>query len=516
MKAAQRISACAAMLLMMFTAAWPQTAARKEITAGSAEQKTAAYFESVRNQPSLLMDFLQRMPKGGDLHNHLSGAVYAESFIRWAVQDGLCVDRASSSFVNCDTARDNTPASTAYTDVALYGQLLDAFSMRGLLASKESGHDHFFATFGKFGVATNGHTTDMIEEVRSRAAKENLQYMELMFNPDNGQAAGLGRKLGWNSDLAKLRQDLLAGGLTDIVTQASRSLDEIESKEKQDMHCGEPNASAGCAVQARYLYQVARGLAKEMVFAQILAGFEMASRDPRVVGLNLVMAEDWYVPIHDFNLHMEMIDYLHQQYPKVHITLHAGELTQTIAEPEDMFHIRASVEKAHAERIGHGVDVMHEPQPLELLKEMAAKHVLVEICLTSNDVILGVTGTRHPLPMYLKYGVPVALATDDEGVSRGNMTQEYQRAAETYHLSYAELKKMARASLTYSFLPGESLWRDQKPGRDSGTCLMIYAMNSNHPESPCTQLFKTSAKAAAEADLEFAFRDFENQFASRR
>src|SRR5229473_6328029 len=150
MKAAQRISACAAMLLMMFTAAWPQTAARKEITAGSAEQKTAAYFESVRNQPSLLMDFLQRMPKGGDLHNHLSGAVYAESFVRWAVQDGLCVDRTSSSIVPppCDAEKGRVPAATAYQDVGLYTQLLGTFSMRGWRPGLESGHDHFFATFG--------------------------------------------------------------------------------------------------------------------------------------------------------------------------------------------------------------------------------------------------------------------------------------------------------------------------------------------------------------------------------
>ena len=455
------------------------------------------------------MEFLQRMPKGGDLHNHLSGAVYAESFIRWAVQDGLCVDRASSSFVNCDTARDKTPASAAYTDVALYEELLEAFSMRGLLAAKESGHDHFFATFGKFGAATNGHTADMIEEVRSRGAREHLQYMELMFNPDNGQAAGLGKKLGWNADLAKSRQDLLAGGLTEIVTQASHSLDEIETREKQDMRCGEPNAAPGCLLQARYLYQVARGLPKEMVFAQILAGFEMASRDPRVVGLNLVMAEDWYVPIHDFNLHMEMIDYLHQQYPDVHISLHAGELTLQIAAPEELFHIRASVEKAHAQRIGHGVDVMQEPQPLQLLKEMAAKNVLVEICLTSNDVILGVTGQRHPLPMYLKYGVPVALATDDEGVSRGNMTQEYQRAAETYHLSYIDLKRFARNSLAYSFLPGESL---QTLGAGTAACASTLLMNSNPPASPCSRLLEKSQKARAEADLETAFSSFEHQF----
>jgi hypothetical protein len=510
MKAARRIHAYVFAILLLATAAWPQAVSAKKAAAGTqsvSEKKTAAYFESIRNQPSLLMDFLKQMPKGGDLHNHLSGAVYAESFIRWAVQDGLCVDRTSSSFVTCDAARDNPPASAAYADVALYAQLLDAFSMRGLLAAKESGHDHFFATFGKFNAATNGHTADMIEEVRSRAGRERLQYMELMFNPDNGQAAGLGKKLGWNNDLAKLRQDLLAGGLSDIVAQASHSLDDIEAREKQDMRCGEPSAAAGCAVQARYIYQVARGLAKEMVYAQILAGFEMASRDPRVVGLNLVMAEDWYVPIHDFNLHMQMIDYLHQQYPKVHITLHAGELNQQIAEPEQMFHIRASVEKAHAERIGHGVDLMHEPQPLDLLKEMAARHVLVEICLTSNDVILGVTGMRHPLPMYLKYGVPVALATDDEGVSRGNMTQEYQRAAETYHLSYRDLKRMARASIAYSFLPGASMWSDANKSACEATARQSQA---------CTQLLRGSAKAQAEMELEKSFAEFEKEIAGRR
>ena len=146
---------------------------------------------------------------------------------------------------------------------------------------------------------------------------------------------------------------------------------------------------------------------------------------------------------------------------------------------------------------------MHEPQPLGLLKEMAAKHVLVEICLTSNDVILGVTGARHPLPMYLNYGVPVALATDDEGVSRGNMTQEYQRAAETYHLSYAELKKMARASLTYSFLPGADL---QALGN-------VACRTSGKQTAACSQLLHDSQKAIAEADLEAAFSNFENQFA---
>jgi adenosine deaminase len=473
----RRLCRCVVLLVLTSTAALPQTAQRKSSREAVAEKHTAAYFDSVRNQPPLLMDFLRRMPKGADLHNHLSGAVYAESFIRWAAQDGLCVDVASSTFLSCDIAPEKPRAATAFTDAGLYTELLESFSMRGWLPSRESGHDHFFATFGKFGAATNGHTADMLVEVRSRAARENLQYLELMFNPDNGKAAALGKRVGWTDDLARMREELLSAGLPQIVANASRSLDEIEAKEKEDMHCGQPQADPGCNVQARYLYQVARGLPKEMVFAQILAGFEMASKDPRVVGLNLVMAEDWYVPLHDFNLHMQMLDYLHKLYPKVHITLHAGELTPALAPPEDLFHIRASIERGHAERIGHGVDVMQEQNPLELLKEMATKKVLVEICLTSNDVILGVSGTRHVLPVYLKFGVPVALATDDPGVSRSSMTQEFERAVETYHLSYSDLKKMVRASVEYSFLPA-------------------------------------SDKAAMQRELESAFASFEQEFGS--
>jgi adenosine deaminase len=85
----------------------------------------------------------------------------------------------------------------------------------------------------------------------------------------------------------------------------------------------------------------------------------------------------------------------------------------------------------------------------------------VEICLTSNDVILGVKGDNHPLPIYRKYNVPVALATDDEGVSRSDMTHEYLRAAETYNLSYIDLKHMAWQSLEHSFVDAKEKARLQ-------------------------------------------------------
>ena len=113
------------------------------------------------------------------------------------------------------------------------------------------------------------------------------------------------------------------------------------------------------------------------VFAQMLMGFELASRDPRVVALNLVQPEDWYVPMHDFHLHMQMLNYLKSLYPSVHITLHAGELAPGIVPPDGLrFHIRESIEVGKAERIGHGVDVMYEENPHELLAMMARRNVM--------------------------------------------------------------------------------------------------------------------------------------------
>jgi adenosine deaminase len=106
----------------------------------------------------------------------------------------------------------------------------------------------------------------------------------------------------------------------------------------------------------------------------------------------------------------------------------------------------------HARRIGHGGGVMYEDDPLGLLREMASKRVLVEIALSSNDLILGITGKRHPLAMYLKYGVPVALVTDDAGVARSTMTLEFRKAVEEQGLDYATLKRMVRNSLDYAFV----------------------------------------------------------------
>ncbi len=225
-----------------------------------------------------------------------------------------------------------------------------------------------------------------------------------------------------------------------------------------------------------------------------------------MVGLNLVMPEDFYVPMKDFPLHMRMLGYLHQRYPKVHIALHAGELVQGLVPPEGLrFHIRDSVEIAHAERIGHGVDVMNETNPMQLLQEMAERNIMVEICLTSNAVILDVSGAQHPLSEYIRAGVPVALATDDEGVARSDMTHEYLRAAEDQKLSYTELKKMARTGVEHAFVPGASLWSNGRDFVIASAC--AGDIPGAKPRSvSCQKLLDASEKARLEWELEGEFR----------
>jgi hypothetical protein len=85
---------------------------------------------------------------------------------------------------------------------------------------------------------------------------------------------------------------------------------------------------------------------------------------------------------------------------------------------------------------------------------------MIEINLSSNEGILGIAGAEHPFPDYRAAHVPVALSTDDEGVSRIDITREYVRAALTYHLTYADLKQLARTGMEHDFLPGGSLWAE--------------------------------------------------------
>jgi adenosine deaminase len=509
-----------AILIVFSPGALAQTkAAPSASKQATGERRAALSMEANRNNPLQLRLLLLRMPKGGDLHNHLSGAVYAESWIRAAAEDHLCVNPGTLSFVRTPPgtenaaacAEGNVPAAQAYKDQHLYDSLIDAFSMRSFVPSAGvSGHDHFFDTFGKFGGTDARHKGEWLDEVATRAAAQNEQYLELMETPDFSHTAKIAYEVGWKDEFDQMRDALLAHGLRDDITVARDAFDRADIVRREREHCGQPEETAACKIEIRYLYQVLRGFPKQQVFAQAVLGFETASVEPRVVGINFVMPEDGYTSMTDYALQMRFVGFLHEKYPKVHISLHAGELAPGLVPYEGLCcHIRLAVEQAHAERIGHGVDVMYEDRPHELMKEMAAKRVMVEISLTSNDVILGIHGKDHPFSMYRQFKVPVALATDDEGVSRINLTHEYVRAVETYGLGYADLKHMVRSSLEHSFLPGESLWRDPDVFQHWVTGCSQDKVADGKPSPACAAFLGSSEKAREQWELERRFAAYE-------
>jgi adenosine deaminase len=497
-------------------------AARSAATPASLEQRAQANLKAARENPLQLRHFLLNMPKGGDLHNHLTGAVYAESWIRAGAEDHLCVEVAKLAFTKRPAASSGgveknacgegkVPAEAAFRDQKLYDALVDAFSMRGFVPSPGvTGHDHFFDAFSKFGGTDHRHVGEWLDEVATRAAAQNEQYLELMHTPDFSHTAAIAKEIGWREDFGQLREALLARGLRDDVAVAKSGLDQAEELRARREHCGQADAARACNVQVRYLCQVLRGFPKEQVFAQTLLCFETASADARFVGVNLVMPEDGFTAMNDYALHMRMVGFLRGLYPKIHVSLHAGEIAPGLVTYEGLCcHVRLAVEEGHAERIGHGVDVMYENNPHALLKEMAAKHVMVEISLTSNDVILGVSGKEHPFLMYKMFGVPMALATDDEGVSRIDLTHEYGRAVESYDLHYADLKRMVRTSMEHSFLPGESLW--SAPDTFARVVPACYrdSLGAEKPSSACAAFLKGSEKAHQQWELERRFHKFE-------
>ena len=341
---------------------------------------------------------------------------------------------------------------------------------------------------------------------------------------DLPHAAQIAHDIGWSADSRRLTRRTSRGSASNCSTagcatrwqRIARRCAQAEAERRRLEHCGTPQAAPACQVEIRYIYQVLRGFPPEQVFAQTLLGFETVqasidAHEPGFVGINFVMPEDGDISMRDYTLQMKMLDYLHSVYPKVHISLHAGELAPGLVPPDGLrFHIRQAVELGHAERIGHGVDLIDEDDYPSLLKEMAAKHVMVEINLSSNEGILSVSGAAHPFPLYRAAHVPVALSTDDEGVSRIDLTHEYVRAALDYHLSYADLKQLARTGMEHSFLPGASLWAAPDEFTAPEPSLQRPAARAaDKPSAACKASSTAAKKPPQQWELERRFRAFE-------
>jgi adenosine deaminase len=86
------------------------------------------------------------------------------------------------------------------------------------------------------------------------------------------------------------------------------------------------------------------------------------------------------------------------------------------------------------------------------------------------------------------------------------------RAANTYALSYADLKQMVRTGIEHAFLPGASLWREPDVfTRTAGVCSPD-APGADKPSAACAAFLPGSDKASQQWELERRFREFEAGF----
>ena len=491
-----------------------------------AEQRAADRLDAITGDPALLTAFLRQVPKGGDLHMHLSGAVYAETYLDWAATEGYCINSSSMSLTSsCGAGTVPVPGD----DELFYQQVVDAWSMQDFQpGGAESGHDHFFATFGMYGAISGAaHHGKMLADVMSRADGDNEGYLELMLIA--ASAAGTLGQSAWTSahgsatftasDFDTFRQELLANsGWAAAVQPIVSDVGGAETEARGLLGCGSAQPQSPCRVATRYEVYVSRSGSATNVFAQLVAAYEAAIQEPRIVAVNLVGPEDNSTALARYDIEMSMLANLKAAYAgksPLRISLHAGELSAKYMPSGwsigTINHVRKAVEVAGAERIGHGADIMSETDPQGLLLHLAQSGIAVEVCLSSNVQILEVSGTAHPLASYLAAGVPVSLATDDQAVSRTSIAGEWTRAVTDQHLRYLELKTLARNSLHYSFLPGTSLFGQVDPPTPVAACAPTASslLGDEVPPAACAALLAQSARAHAQWDLEKRYRAFE-------
>jgi adenosine deaminase len=473
------------------------------------ERSTARRFEEARRDEPSLIAFLRAMPKGGDLHNHAGGAIYPEDGLRVAIRDGLYFNPATTRFETEKTAK-NVPASQLLYDDSLRQQLFNAAGIRGGFGSSgngpASGHDRFFGSFGaNLSGWQKAGDAELLATLVRRARLQNLQYLELMAGP-GGDAMGpvvqAVTPMGpLPETLARMRPAIEA------YVKASRAeLDQWDRQVAEQAGVPAPVSGTTGPVTVRYLVTAFRGGSDEQIFGTWAAAFALMKADPRVVGVNFAAPEDDPLPRERFDRHMQLLDFLWRAYEHPNVTLHAGELNLAVSPLDDMTsHIRKSIEIGHARRIGHGTAVAWEDDCPGLLRKMRDEGIAVEVCPTSEAVILGAEGDRHPFRLYQRAGVPITLNTDDEGVLRSTMTMEYVRAVRSWNLSYAEVKALVRNGIEYSFLPGESLFE----GHDYRRVRPRYRAQRDSGWAAQADGEPASVKARVQARLERAFTEFE-------
>lgn len=472
------------------------------------------YFESIKGNHAALRQFFTAMPKGGDVHNHLTGSAYAETYFELAAKKGM--------YVNLETGKlykekpegvDTIQLSKEMDDLHNHRMtLIDKWSIRNFQPYKYplGPDEYFFGTFGLLSALTSDidNLAYLMHELKVRAMRENVQYLEIIgTSPSVPEDFFLGDKYEeYNNDLKKyakadnysemaslLRKiHTIYAKSSDVDTCVNDYLSSIYSLEEKSNEFSNYFKCDVKDIVCRYQGYASRGGEPVKVFAQLYIVQKACEKDEGklLTGCNLVAAENGEKSMLYFKLQMIMFAILNEKSGStLNIALHAGELTLGLVRPEHLtYHIGRSILTARPHRIGHGVDVPFESDKELILKRMKDTPIPVEINLTSNEFILGVKGSEHPIMLYHNAGVPIIISTDDPGILRTSLTEQYVLATLRYGFSYNEIKQFVYNSIEYAFLRKE----DKKSLKDKLNNLFVefeekYEKSSQQTEERCAK-----------------------------
>lgn len=466
-----------------------------------------SYFAAIKSDPNALYAFFKAMPKGGELHYHLAGGAYPETMLALASRANYCINPKNFVINKPLSPCEGIETSTLAASPEFYNKVIRAWSMKDFIPGMESGHDHFFASFYKFFPVVTDFQPQLLAEIIQRASTQNELYLEIMILPDDANSATFAQLAHGPIGFAAKQHALLANknfqaNINRTIIESKRLLE----KTRHELGCDALPEQAECKVTVKFQYYVLREQPLDNVFAQALNGFAAAAKSKDIVAVNIVQPEDGLITLRDYQEQMRIFKFLHTVYPTVHIALHAGELAPKDVPPAELrFHIHDAIFIGKAQRIGHGVDIAFEDNAENLLNYMAKTPIPVEINLTSNREILNISGKQHPLNYYLTHQVPVILSTDDEGVLRTDLTREYVLAVVEHQLDYPAIKRISRNALTYSFLPGKSLWLNPQKQVMVSECQQLDAAS-------CQQFIKENEKATLQWELEKKLAQFESKY----
>jgi len=403
----------------------------------------AAWFEQFKSEATdeELYRFLYAMPKGGDLHNHLSGSIRSEWFYQLALSQAQRGYRYYTRvrIANCRDYGGNAFTMAPYLllfrniQESRYRSLndceqgeylpLEALSpeqktgwLNSLRLDKPwEGRDEFFQThWQRMGdlYANPYLAADALVLNMQRFGDEGLRYLESMIGV-----------LGF---LDPAGEPIAPDAVADIYR---RRLAEKDAR------------AAGVTV--RLQVTVLRFAPDAEDTLRFLYAFVERHRD-LFVAVNMVGRED-----NDKGYPLRFLSTLRElrrQHHGVRLSIHAGEVDEPNA------HVRDTL-LLGADRIGHGVNLITDPDTLRLMRHGP---YLVEINLVSNLLLDYVDDySEHPFPEYLRIGIPVALSTDDRGMWDSNLTDEFFVAVREFNLSWEELVTLSENSLRHAFLPAQ-------------------------------------------------------------